>query len=167
MWELIEHKVDTFTSLKWWSTCGRWISAKRCPGLAQHLPCQLGRLRQSELISPAEMFKSELQISETLLTWVAGVRSCMAMIMHFSARDGHPLRRQGKVSHGKRHFLTAGINAKVFTPLCVRLKFDVNPAIDPRHGGASDTRWQHVIALAQNSDGKTENLIVDIRRRPV
>ena len=55
VWELIEHKVDTFTSLKWWSTCGRWISAKRCPGLALHSPCQLGRLRQSELLSPAEM----------------------------------------------------------------------------------------------------------------
>ena len=69
----------------------------------------------------------------------------MAMIVHFSARDGHPLRRQGKVLHGKRYFLPAVVNATVFTPLCHHLKFDVNPATDPR------LLWARLIRVGSTS----------------
>ena len=49
---------------------------------------------------------------DAVLTWVAGLRGVvglsMAMIVHFSARDGHELERTGQrfmFSHGRRVFL--------------------------------------------------------------
>ena len=105
---------------------------------------------------------------DAVLTWVAGLRGVvglsMAMIVHFSARDGHELERTGQrfMFHmGGVYFLTAVINATVSTPLCHYLGLDVKPrARILAMVNFSDSCCQHVISLAQNSDGG-ESALVD------
>jgi NhaP-type Na+/H+ or K+/H+ antiporter len=105
---------------------------------------------------------------DAVLTWVAGLRGVvglsMAMIVHFSARDGHELERTGQrfMFHmGGVYFLTAVINATLSTPLCHYLGLDVKPrARILAMVNVSDACCQHVISLAQNSDGR-ENALVD------
>ena len=106
---------------------------------------------------------------DAVLTWVAGLRCVvglsMAMIVHFSARDEHALKkrqRQRFMFHmGGVYFLTAVTNATVSTPVCHYLKLDVQPrARILAMVNLSDACCQHVISHAQNSDGR-ESPIVD------
>jgi NhaP-type Na+/H+ or K+/H+ antiporter len=99
--------------------------------------------------------------ADALVTWWAGLRGAVgltvAMMVHFSAPEGHPLHRTGirfMFHMGGVYFLTAIINATLSLPLVEYLKLDAKPrARILAMTSIADACHKHVIALAENSDG--------------